>query len=255
MFLSLFHTLVYDPLYNALVFLVAALPYGDVGLAIIILTVLIKLALFPLSFKAARTQLIVRDIEPKMKEIREKYKDSREEQARKTLDLYREKGVNPFAIIFLTLIQIPIIIGLYLVFFYEKLPEINMELLYAFTPIPTVSNLMFLGFINVTEVSVILALLAGATQYVQVRYAVPKPAPRAENEKPTFGGEFARSMHLQMQYVLPLIIFGVSAYVAAVIPLYFIVSNFFAIGQELYLRKTIKNNPNTEAALKAEPVL
>jgi YidC/Oxa1 family membrane protein insertase len=255
MFLSLFHALVYDPIYNALIFLVAVLPYGDVGFAIIVLTIFVKLILFPLSLKAARTQLLVRDIEPKLKEIREKYKNSREEQARKTLELYREKGINPFATLFLAILQIPIILGLYLVFFYEKLPEIDISLLYSFTLVPDSFNLLFLGFINVTEISFVLALLAGITQYIQVRYAVPKPLPRKDGEMPTFTTEFARSMHLQMQYVLPLIIFGVSYYVAAAIPLYFIVSNLFAIGQELYLRRTIKNNPKTEAALREEPAL
>lgn len=242
MFLSLFHTLVYDPIYNALIFLVAVLPYGDVGFAIVVITVLVKLILFPLSLKAARTQLLVREIEPKLKEIREKYKDKREEMARKTLEIYKENGINPFATLFLSLIQIPIILGLYLVFFYEKLPEIDTSLLYSFTPLPEVSNLFFLGFINVAETSLFLALIAGATQYLQVRYAIPKPEPRKDGEMPTFSGEFQRSMHLQMQYVLPLIIFGVSYYVAAAIPLYFIISNVFAIGQEIYVRRTLKDS-------------
>src|SRR3989344_1975860 len=168
MFLSLFHTLVYDPIYNTLIFLVAILPYGDVGLAIIVLTVAIKLILFPLSLKASRTQLLVRDIEPKLKEIREKFKNDREQQARKTLDLYREKGISPFATLFLSLIQIPIILGLYLVFFYEQLPEVDLELLYSFTPLPDAINLMFLGGIDIVSTSFLLAFLAAATQFVQV---------------------------------------------------------------------------------------
>ncbi|MEQ1561663.1 MAG: YidC/Oxa1 family membrane protein insertase [Nitrospira sp.] len=232
-----FHTFFYNPIYNALVFIVSTIPGGDVGLSIILLTVLVKLILFPLSLKAARTQLLMREIDPLLREIKEKYKENKEEQALKTLALYREKNVNPFAVILLTFIQIPIILGLYFVFFNEKLPIINTDILYSFIHAPEQVNLILFGIFDVSKTSVILGVLAGVTQFLQVRLSMPKPAPLKEGVTPSFSDDFARSMQMQMQYVLPVIITGVALSVAAAISLYFVVSNLFAIGQELYIKR------------------
>lgn len=239
MILSLFHTFLYDPIYNGLIFLISVLPFGDVGAAIIILTVFVKLVLFPLSLRAAKTQIVMKELEPLLAELKEKYKENREELARKTMALYSEKGLNPFAVLLLTLIQIPIILALYLVFFYEKLPGIDTALLYSFVTTPTTINLFFIGFINVTEKSLLLAFFAAATQFIQIRLTLAKSKSVAvpkTNKPRTFAEDFQHSMQVQMQYVLPGIIFVVSWSVAAAIPLYFIVSNLFAIGQELYIR-------------------
>lgn len=247
-----FHTFFYDPIYNALILIVSHLPGGDVGFGIILLTIIVKLVLFPLSLRAARTQLLMREIEPLLKDIREKFKDNKEEQALRTLALYREKQVNPFAIILLTIIQIPIILALYFVFFYEKLPEVHTEILYTFVSAPDTVNLIFLGLIDVSKISIVLALLAGITQFFQVKLAIPKPPPPKEGSTPSFSEDFTRSMQMQMQYVLPVIITGVSLSVAAAISLYFVVSNLFAIGQELYIKRTIKK-PHEE--MKGDQVL
>ena len=126
---NIFNTFFYHPLYNGLVFLISAVPLADVGIAIIALTVLVKLLLFPLSRKAVRTQLIMKELEPELKTLKEKYKNDKQQQARKVMDLYKEKGVNPFSGIARILIQIPIILALYWVFFRGGLPEVNEELL------------------------------------------------------------------------------------------------------------------------------
>lgn len=245
--LELFNAVFYNPIYNALILIVSELTIGDVGIGIIVLTITVKLILFPLSLKAARTQLLMREIEPALKEIREKYKDNKEEQALKTLALYREKGVNPFSAIGSALIQLPIIIALYLVFFYEKLPEVNTAILYSFVSAPESVNLMLFGLIDVTKVSYVLAMIAGITQYYQVRLAMPPVTLPKKGEQSTFAEDFGRSMQLQMQYVLPIIITLVSFTIAAAISLYFVVSNLFAIGQEWYIRTTIKNKKANEA--------
>ena len=78
MFSSIWHLFFFDPIYNSLVFFLDVVPHGDVGLAIIFTVILVKVALLPLSLKAVRTQLIMRDLEPRLQEIKEKYKDKRE---------------------------------------------------------------------------------------------------------------------------------------------------------------------------------
>lgn len=239
MFGTIWHTLFFDPVYNSLVFFVDVVPGGDVGIAIIFTTLLVKLILLPLSLKAARTQFVMREIEPKLKAVKEKFKDKREEQARAMMDLYKEAGINPFSSILLLFIQIPIIIALYLSVIRGggiPLPEINTALLYSFVPEPGVVTMHFFGFIDIAARSLPLALLAGATQFVHTHLALPKQEPRDPNAEPNFKEDFARSMQLQMRYVMPLLILIVAYTFSGAVGLYFTVSNLTAIAQEYYVR-------------------
>ena len=237
---SLFTNFVFDPLYNGLVFLIDIIPGGDVGIAVILLTIIVKFILFPLSIKAVKTQIIMREIEGPLKEIQEKYKDDKQKQSVEIFALYREKGVNPFSSILLILIQLPIIFGLYWVFFKGGLPEINAEILYAFVSVPSVVNMDFLGVIDMAGRSFFLALLAGVTQYIQAKYSLPAPNKPKDAENPTFKEDLARSFHLQMRYVLPVIVFFISYTISAAIALYWATSNIFTIIQEWYVRSYIR---------------
>ena len=96
---------------------------------------------------------------------------------------------------------------------------------------------MFLGFIDIAAKSLPLAALAGVTQFIQAQMSIPKPSPRDPNAEPNMKEDFARSMQLQMRYVIPVIIGVVAYYISGAIALYFIVSNLVAIGQEFYVRK------------------
>lgn len=231
---ALFHTWVYIPLYNGLVALLGVVPFGDVGMAVIALTILVKLVLFPISLKAARTQLVMKELEPELKHIRETVKD-KQEQAVRTMALYKKNGVNPFSSVLLTFIQIPIIFGLYFVFLRGGLPTVHLEMLYSFVHAPSVISTHFLGFIDVLAKNPFLAALAGATQYYQAYLTLPKLTPRAE--QPSMKDDISRSMQLQMRYFLPIMVTVIAYYVAAAVALYWVTSNIFAIGQELYLRR------------------
>lgn len=243
MWSNIWHTIFFDPVYNTLVFFIDTVPGGDVGVAIVCTTLLVKFVLLPLSLKASRTQRLMKELEPKLKEIKEKFKDKREEQARAMMDVYKEAGLNPFASIFLLFIQIPIIIALYLSVYRGggvPFPDINVDLLYAFIPTPETVNMLFVGMIDMAGKSLPLAILAGATQFVHAQMSIPKPEPRKEGEEPSMKEDFARSMQMQMRYVMPIII-GVVAYtISAAIGLYFVVSNIFAIGQEYFVKKDKK---------------
>lgn len=241
---DIFHAVAYDPIYNLLVFLVGVIPGGSVGLAIILATIIVKVILFPLSISAVRTQMVLKTVQPKIKEIQESLKDNREKMAQELMALYKKHKINPFSSLFLFIIQIPIIIALYLVFFREAFPELNQELLYAFVNIPDIINLQFLGFIDVTERSIILALLAGVTQFFQVRYALPAPGPKKENA--SLQEDLMRNVQVQMRYMMPVLITVFAYIISGAIALYFVTSNLFAIGQELYMRKTVKKEQKEE---------
>jgi YidC/Oxa1 family membrane protein insertase len=240
MFSYIWHTFFFDPMYNGLIFFIDVIPGGDVGLAIIAMVVIVKTILLPLSIKAAKTQKIMREIEPKLKELKEKYKDNREEQARAMMVVYKEAGMNPFASIFVMLLQIPIIIALYYSVYSGggiALPEINSEILYSFIASPLAVSMNFLGLIDITGKSIWLAALAGVTQFFQIKLSMPELPPRDPNAAPDLKEDFMRNMQLQMRYVMPVIIFFAAYFISAAIALYFFVSNVVALAQEYYVRR------------------
>lgn len=239
MFSTIWHTFFFDPIYNGLVFFVDVIPGGDVGLAIIAITIVVKFVLLPLSIKAAKTQKVIREIEPQIKDVQEKHKNDREALARATMELYKEAGINPFSSILLLFIQLPVVIALYLAVLSGggvALPQINYDLLYSFVPAPETVDMIFLGFVDITAKSLPLALLAGITQFLFAQLSLPKLAPKKSGEA-DLKADFARSMDVNMRYVLPVIITIFAYTLSASIALYFTVSNLVAIAQEFYLRK------------------
>ncbi len=240
MFIYIWHTFFFDPVYNGLIFFIDVIPRGDVGLAIIAIVILVKTILLPLSIKAVKTQKIMREIEPKLKELKEKYKDNREEQARAMMSIYKEAGMNPFVSIVLMFIQIPIIISLYYSVYSGggiALPDINNELLYSFVASPVTVSMNFLGHIDIAAKSVWLALLASGTQFFQIKLSMPAIEPRDPSTPGNMKEDFMRNLQLQMRYGMPVLIFFAAYFISAAIALYFFVSNAVAILQEFYVRR------------------
>lgn len=236
----LWHTFFFDPIYNGLVFFIDAIPGGDVGLAIIAITIVVKFILLPLSIKAAKTQKGLRTIEPELKALQEKHKDDRQALAQATMDLYKNAGINPFSSILLLFIQLPVVIALYLSVLSGggvALPNINVDLLYSFIPVPAGVDMIFLGFVDIAQKSWALAALAGITQFIHANLSLPKLEPRKPGAPSDMKADFARSMDMNMRYVLPAIIAIFAYTLSASIALYFVVSNLVAIGQEFLLRK------------------
>jgi YidC/Oxa1 family membrane protein insertase len=248
---AFFHTVLYVPLYNLLILLVGIVPGGDVGLAVILATLIVKLLLLPLSLGAARTQKMMKFIEPQLKELREKYKDDKEKQAKEMFALYDRYGIKPFGSFLTLLIQLPIIIGLYWVFRTEGLPHIDLTLLYSFVHAPAVISTLFLGFVSVTSPNLILAILTGATQLVQAWYMIPVPPASVEvGSSPQ--EDFTRMMTLQARFVLPVII-GFVAYASGAIALYFITSNVSALLQEYIVRQG--KDPVSKVPVVVDPAI
>lgn len=247
---SFFNVTLYQPLYNGLIFLMDLLPFIDAGVAVVLFTILVKLILFPLSKSAVATQFKMRQLAPELEELKKKYKDDKQEQARQTMELYRENKINPFSSILLIFIQLPIIFALYFVFLKGGLPDIDTDLLYSFVPTPQNVDIMFLGLFNIAEKSFILALAAAVTNFFQIRFSIPKytPKERKKGEAPSFKDDLAKSMNVQMRYVFPVIVLVIAANLAGAIAIYWTTSNLFTIGQELVIRKTVKNKYKNDEA-------
>ncbi|MGH7175652.1 MAG: YidC/Oxa1 family membrane protein insertase [Minisyncoccia bacterium] len=234
---NLFHAAFYNPIYNILVALVAWMPWESVGLAVIILTILIRVILLPFTLSAARTQRAMRSLEPKLKELKELHKGDKEKEALATLELYKAERVNPFASILTLFIQIPVLLALYWVFRYEPFTTLDHARLYAFTPLPAHAALFFLG-ISVAGKSIVLAAVAGIMQYAQAVTALSGSQPASGSGA---GADFQRVMGTQMKYVFPLLIAVICYTTSAAVALYFITTNGIGALQELYVRAKYKN--------------
>lgn len=232
--------LFYKPLYNTLVFLVDSFPGHSLFFAVIILTIIVRLIISPLSYKSIKTQLQTKALQPKLRKIKEDYPD-KQEQGKKTLELYREYGVNPFSGFLLLLIQFPIIIALYLVFRNGGV-AIDPNILYSFISFPEEVSLVSFGF-DLTQKSYFLAFLTGFSQYI---YLSISSAFRKSHEDFSQQTEQERMMNMvgnSMKYSMPIMITIFAYITGGAVALYWATSNIFMIVQELYIQKKLKKNP------------
>jgi len=229
---SFFHTTIYDPLYNALIWLVGILPGHDVGVAVIALTLIVRFVLYPLSRRAIQSQMAMKKVAPEVEEIKKKYKNNSPEQAQAIFALYKERGVHPFAGMGVMLIQIPILIALYWIFAVGGLPTVNTHLLYSFITTPPTINMHFLGVVDMgAKHNIILAFLTVVTQMIYSRLSMGPRAGKTAVEE-SLSSDMAKSFDLQVRYVLPVIIGVVGYSIAAAATLFYVTSNVFMIAQE-----------------------
>src|SRR3989338_8094916 len=198
---NIWDALLYKPLINALAFLISNIPGGDVGLAVVILTILVKLILFPLSQKSIESQVAMTTLSPELNKIKMSGA-SKEEQAKLTFELYKKHKTNPFSGCLLLLIQIPIIFALYYVFY--KGINFDSGLLNSFIHVPEQVNMAFIGIADISQKNLILAILAGISQYLQAHF-MPQPKTSSATNN-SFQESFAKSMQMQMKYVFPFIV-------------------------------------------------
>lgn len=236
-FIQAFNTILYQPLFNALVLLYQYLPGHDFGMAVIILTVMIRIILYPLMIKSIRSQKILSDLQPKIQEIQQKHKDDKEKQSKELMALYQREKINPFGGCLPLLIQLPILIALYRVFWKGLQPE-AMSMLYNFVPNPGTIDPTFLGFINLAEPSLIFAVLAGVTQFFQSKMLMTQKA----NGKGDQMGQFSNMMQKQMLYFFPVFTVLILLRLPSAIGLYWTITALFSIGQQYLILKPL-NKP------------
>jgi YidC/Oxa1 family membrane protein insertase len=235
----MFSTLFYNPIYNLFVLILDFIT-SDVGLAIVLVTILVKIILFPLAKQSIKTQIGMKQIKPELDALQKKYgkkpeQEERQKMAMEMMELYRSNNVRPFSSFFMLLIQLPILISLYLIFFKAGLPEINTDILYSFVQIPAEVSMSFIGIIDLTAPhNLVLALMAGVAQAVHSYFAIDVPE-RGDND--STGAEFTRNLTMQMKYGLPILISGTAYYFGAPIALYLLTSTLFMLLQEYLVRK------------------
>lgn len=216
-------------------FFVSIAPGRDLGVAVIFLTLLVKILLFPLSKKAITSQFKLKLLQSKIDAIKQETTD-KQIQAQKTFALYKSEGVNPFSSCVVLLIQIPILFALYHVFL-SGLGQVRPELLYSFIPGPTTIDTYFLNLIDITKPNIVLAILAGVSQYFQLKYQ-PITQEKPKDPKDT-QAMMAYTMTSQMKYILPVVIIFVSIKLPAALSLYWLVSNIVTLIQERAIKRSL----------------
>lgn len=230
---ALFHGLIYAPLYNGLVFFVDIVPSHDMGLAVIALTVVVRVIIYPLSQRAIRSQIAMKKLMPEVEELKKKFKKNSPEQSTAIWALYRERGIHPLAGIGLLLIQLPILFGLYWVFLKGGFPRIDTALLYPFVAAPSAVDMHFLGMVDMgVNHNIILAVLVAFSQFAYTRLSMGPRTARAATVEASLSDDMAKSFDLQARYVFPLLFAGIAYVVVSAAALYWLTSNLFMIGQE-----------------------
>ena len=225
--MNIFHLVLTKPLLNVLIWIYNTVPLHDIGIAIIVLTILVRLLLFPSFQKSLRSQRQLQQLQPKLDEIKEKYKDDKEAQTKAVLEFYQQNKVNPFSSCLPLLVQLPILIALYQVF----LSGLNSQLageLYPFVRDPGQINTNFLGLMDLSKANFIFAFLAGALQFVQSKLMMPTKKIQDQT---------ARIVNMQFTYLMPVVTVFIAAKLPAGLALYWIVTTLFAIGQQYYIMK------------------
>ena len=242
-FINAFNLILYQPLFNALILLYKYLPGHDFGIAVILLTVLIKLILYPLGSKGIKSQKALQELQPKIKAIQEKFKNDKERQMRETMAIYKKEKVNPFSGFLVLLVQLPILLALFRVF-WKGFGEEQLRFLYGFVPYPGEINTVFLGAINLAEASAVLAVITGIVQFFQTKMLTPSTS---SGQAPAKKGQpdFSQMMQKQMLYFFPIFTVFILWKLPSAIALYWLATTLFTIGQQyITLKKDKKNDPN-----------
>ncbi len=233
----MFHTLFYEPLYNLVAVMLQVVPMHDIGAAIIAVTLIVKGLLFPLNMKALHNQHVMKGLEKELNAIKEEHKSNPQESSRRMMEVYKRENINPFASLLTIIIQMPILIGLYFVI--ANGLHADPESLYSFVTFPETLHIKAFGILDVTQKSLIIAILTGLSSYLLARLQTASMNSTKAPGEETFQDHFMKSMKVQLLYVLPLII-GVSAYVLpSALGLYWITGNIIGIFQDYYMKRKL----------------
>lgn len=214
---ALFNTYLYQPILAVLIFIYQNLSFGDLGVAIILLTVLVRIVLFPLFYKGAKDQTIAQRLQPKIKQIQVEHKENKEKQAEALMALYKEHKFNPLSGILLLLVQLPVFIALFQIF--------RKELGAA-----VFDNQTLFGLIDVGAKSILIVIIAAALQFLQGKLSLPP-----ETKDTNAPANPLASAGKAMVYVGPLFTALILMNLPAGIGIYWIVTTLISVIQQAYI--------------------
>ena len=263
--MNIFELVVVQPIFNLLMGLYAVVPGGDFGIAIIIFTIIVRFLLYPLTRSMLHQTKAMRKLQPELARIKKQSKGNRQAETMAMMELYKKHGVSPFRSIGILLIQLPIFIALFQVIQIfttqrDQIAKFTYDFLEGIAPIKTLIddpanfNEKLLGIVDLTKSAItndgvdifliLLAVVAGYTQYVMSKQTMPKSQSNrrirdimaeAAEGKQADQSEMNAIVMQRMSKVLPFFMFVVMISVPGALALYYAVSNIVAVGQQAYL--------------------
>lgn len=237
--LDLYHAVISTPLLNILVGLYDTVAFKDLGLAIAGLTIIVRLAFYPLFQRGLEQQTKMQELQPRIKEIQKQHKGNPEAHSKALLDLYKQENFNPFSGLLMMLVQIPILIALYHLFL-GLFDADALASLYSFIPNPGSLNGMSLGLIDLAKPFLPLVIVTAVLQFFQTRMALGSMQ----------SSDAAQRMTAQiMGFVAPVITLVIFSRLPAAVSVYWLVSTVFSLGQQyVVIRQRRQKKHGTAAA-------
>ena len=259
--MSFFDLILIQPIFNVLITIYSLVPLHDFGIALIIFTILVRFAMWPMVKKQLHQTKVMRQIQPELVKIKQRAKGNKQLEAQLMMELYRERGVNPFSSIGLLLVQLPIFIALFAVVkliteggetiakytydFLEKMPGIPESIAGNF-------NHHLLGLVDLTKHAtapgaetywplLLMAVIAAALQFVQSKQILPQPKEKRRlrdilkeqaSGKQVDQSEISALMTGKMIWLFPILTFMVSIYLAGALVLYLLATSAVAVIQQ-----------------------
>lgn len=230
MIAQIYNAVFYQPIFNLLVWLYGVVPGQDIGIAIILITIILKVILFPFSLQSLKSQRAMNALQPKLKALQAEFKDDKEKQAKAVMELYASEKVSPFSSCLPLLIQLPFLFALYHAL-QKGLTNGGFDQLYPFVAHPGTIDVMFLGVVDLAARSWPLALLAGLTQLWQTLMLSPKPNPAAKVPGSKDEDTMA-AVNRQMTYMMPVMTFIFGLQFPGGLALYWLVMNLLTVAQQ-----------------------
>jgi len=282
----MFTTVIVQPIFNLLVLIYNLIPGHNFGLAIIAFTIIVRLLMWPLVKKQLHHAKAMRDLAPELKRIKAAAKGDRQKESKLTMELYKEREINPFASLGLVLVQAPILIGLYIGL--QKLikdPNQIISFSYSFLHfgwltqlahnIHQFDNTLF-GLVDLTRTALgpkgtywpalILVALSAIVQFVQSKQLMPQSKDARSLKKIlSEAGQGAKADQAEVNaavgrgtlFLIPFFVFIVGLRLAAALPLYWLVSSAVALIQQSKILKEdvveVKTLTEAQSGREVEP--
>jgi len=263
---NIFELFVVQPIFNLLLFIYSVIPGADFGIAIIIFTIIIRFALYPLVVRQLHQVKAMRKLQPELKRIKAASKGNRQAESMQMLELYKQHGVKPFRSILMLLIQLPIFIALFQVIqifttHRDQIAEFTYGFMQNLKPVqdlltnPDNFNEQFLGFVDLTTHAIgangvnifliLLAVIAAYTQYIISKQTSPTTTTKRLRDVLSEAGEGKQPDQAELNAVmmgkmvkfLPFMMFFIMMSLPGALVLYYVVSNLFAAVQQHFLLK------------------
>ena len=207
------------------------------GIAIIVITIIIKLILYPFGAKSIKAQKAMMELQPKVDEVKNKFKDDKQKQAQELMKLYKEEKISPFSSCLPLLIQLPFLIAIYEVF-RTGLSNGSLNLLYPFISNPGTINTIAFGFFDLSKPNWIVAVLAGAAQFWQAKmFITKKPEVKGEGSQDE---NMAAMVNKQMLYMMPIVTIIIGIGLPSGLVFYWLVMTLATVAQQVITLKRIK---------------